>query len=199
MTLFTPHPPPRVGVLLSGSGRTLQNLIDRQRRGMLDISIRCVISDRASAYGLERARRAKLPALVERDPARIWALLREHGVELVLLCGYLRLLPIPADYEGAVLNIHPSLLPKFGGAGFYGDRVHAAVLAAGERLSGCTVHVCDDRYDTGPVVLQRQVPVEPGDTVETLAARVFAAECEAYPEAIQRWAAARAARASEES
>ena len=199
MTLFTPHPPPRVGVLLSGSGRTLQNLIDRQRRGMLDISIRCVISDRASAYGLERARRAKLPALVERDPARIWALLREHGVELVLLCGYLRLLPIPADYEGAVLNIHPSLLPKFGGAGFYGDRVHAAVLAAGERLSGCTVHVCDDRYDTGPVVLQRQVPVEPGDTVETLAARVFAAECEAYPEAIQRWAAARVARASEES
>ncbi len=180
-----------VGVLLSGGGRTLQNFLDRIEANELAIEIRCVISDRADAYGLERARAAGVPAYHERDSDRIWELLREHRTELVCLAGYLRLLPIPDDYTGAVLNIHPALLPKFGGKGYYGDRVHRAVLEAGESVTGCTVHVCDNEYDHGSVVLQKEVPVRSDDTIETLAARVFEAECQAFPEAIAMWIAER--------
>jgi phosphoribosylglycinamide formyltransferase-1 len=176
------------GVLLSGSGRTLQNFLDRAARGWRVLDIRCVISDRESAFGLERARRAGIPAHVARDPEQIYALLRRTGVELVLLAGWLRLLPIAPDFAGAVLNIHPALLPAFGGKGFYGDRVHRAVLESGATESGCTVHLCDAEYDHGPILLQERVPVLPDDTPEALAARVFAAECEAYPAAIEEWA-----------
>lgn len=179
--------PLRLGVLLSGSGRTLQNLIDRIGDGTLAAEIVVVIADRELAYGLTRARAAGLPTFVERDTEAIYATLRRHRVQLVCLAGYLRLLPVAADFAGRVLNIHPALLPRFGGKGFYGERVHRAVLAAGDTESGCTVHVCDDRYDRGSVLLQRRVPVLPDDSVETLAARVFAAECEAYPEAIRLW------------
>jgi phosphoribosylglycinamide formyltransferase-1 len=188
---MTAAPPVRLGVLLSGSGRTLQNLLQRIAERRLAAEVRCAVSDRPGALGLERARRAGVPAYVETEPARIFERLRGHGVELVCLAGYLRLLPIPEDYAGAVLNIHPALLPKYGGKGFYGDRVHRAVLAADERESGCTVHLCDASYDTGQILVQRRVPVLPGDTVETLAARVFEAECEAYPEAIEQWVAGR--------
>lgn len=176
---------PRLGVLLSGGGRTLQNLIDRIAAGRLRAAIACVIADRDTAPGLQRAADAGLPHVFLRDPEAIWAELRAREVDLVCLCGYLRLLPIAADFAGRVLNIHPALLPRHGGKGMYGNRVHAAVLAAGDRESGCTVHVCDDRYDEGPIVLQQRVPVLPGDTVQSLAARVFAAECEAYPAAIE--------------
>lgn len=179
--------PPRLGVLLSGTGRTLQNLIDRIAAGTLRAEVACVISDRPDAFGLRRARDASLPSLVQRDPEAIWRALRAHRTDLVCLCGWLRLLPIAADYRDRVLNIHPALLPAFGGKGFHGDRVHEAVLASGARESGCTVHLCDDVYDHGPILLQKKVPVLPGDTVQTLAARVFAAECEAYPEAITAW------------
>lgn len=180
-----------VGVLLSGGGRTLQNLLDRSQAGTLAIEVRCVISDKPDAYGLQRARQSNVPAYCERDPERMFELLDEHGVELVCLAGYLRLLPIPAQYEDAVLNIHPALLPKFGGKGFYGDHVHHAVLEAGEAESGCTVHVCNNEYDRGPILLQQKVPVKPDDTIDSLAARVFEAECDAYPKAIQRWIEAR--------
>lgn len=180
-----------VGVLLSGGGRTLQNLFDQSRAGELPIDVRCVISDREQAYGLERARQADVPAYFERDADRVFELLDEHGVELICLAGYLRLLPIPRKFEGAVLNIHPALLPKHGGKGFYGDHVHRAVLEAGDPVTGCTVHLCTNEYDRGPILLQREVAVQPGDSVDTLAARVFEAECVAYPQAIQRWIAAR--------
>ena len=179
--------PLRIGVLLSGSGRTLQNLIDRTADGSLAAEIACVIADREHAYGLTRARAAGLPAIVEREAEAIYAALRRHRVELICLAGYLRLLPLAADFVGRVLNIHPALLPKFGGKDFYGERVHRAVLAAGETESGCTVHICDEQYDRGTILLQKRVPVLPDDTVETLAARVFEAECEAYPEAIGLW------------
>ncbi|MEY2980897.1 MAG: hypothetical protein RL562_1124 [Planctomycetota bacterium] len=179
----------RLGVLLSGSGRSLQNLLDRAKDGRLAADVVCVVSDRPDVAGIDRARTAGLPVLVERDADRVYAFLREHGVELICLAGYLRLFPIADDFRGRVLNIHPSLLPKFGGKGFYGDRVHRAVLAAGESESGCTVHHADDRYDEGAPLVQRRVPVLPQDDVHTLAARVFEAECEAYPEAIARWAA----------
>ncbi len=183
-------PPLRLGVLLSGSGRTLQNLLDRIADGSLAARVVVVIADREQAFGLERARKAGIPALCARDAAQIHACLREHGVELVCLAGYLRLFPIPPEYAHAVLNIHPALLPRHGGKGFYGERVHQAVLAAGDAESGCTVHLCDSEYDHGTILVQRRVPVHPGDDAHTLAERVFAAECIAYPEAIRLWARA---------
>lgn len=182
-----PSGPLRLGVLLSGGGRTLQNLVDRIAEGSLDAEIRCVISDR-EAGGLERGRKAGIPAYVEAEAQRQFALLAEHGVELVCLAGYLRLVRIPPRWHGRVLNIHPALLPRHGGKGCYGERVHRAVLEAGDRETGCTVHFCDEEYDRGPVLLQRRVPVEPDDSLESLAERVFAAECEAYPDAIRLWA-----------
>src|SRR4029453_6931345 len=107
------------------------------------------------------------------------------GAALVCMAGFLQLLPIPDDYYHRVLNIHPALLPAFGGKGMYGRRVHEAVLAAGVKVTGCTVHFADDSYDTGPILVQRCVPVKEGDDADALAARVFEAECEAYPEAIR--------------
>lgn len=185
--------PLRLGVLLSGTGRTLVNLCARIAAGALAAEVVVVISDRPGVLGLQHARRAGLPAFVTRDARTTFDLLREHRVDLVLLAGYLRLLPIPADFAGRVLNIHPALLPKFGGKGMYGHRVHAAVLAAKEPESGCTVHFCDDQYDHGAILLQRRVPVFEDDDEDRLAARVFEAECEAYPAAIAAWAARRAA------
>lgn len=177
----------RIGVLLSGGGRTLQNLIDRIDAGRLNCEIECVISDRPGVKGLERATKARIPVYVEKESEKIFAVLRQHSCELVCLCGYLRLLHIAEDFGGAVINIHPALLPKFGGKGFYGDRVHRAVLAAGENETGCTVHLCDNEYDTGKVLLQSRVPVLAGDDYKSLADRVFAAECETYPQAIELW------------
>ena len=179
---------PRLGILLSGGGRTLQNLIDRIANQRLDASIACVISDRELAQGLQRAANADLPHWHLREPDAIWQTLRSTEVDLVCLCGYLRLLPIDPEFQGRVMNIHPSLLPAHGGKGMFGHYVHEAVLASGDRESGCTVHICDDQYDRGPILMQRRVPVLPGDTDATLAQRVFSAECEAYPEAIeQHW------------
>ena len=179
--------PIRIGVLLSGTGRTLLNLLEHTKGGKLAAEIVCVISDRKGVKGLDHAAAAEIHSFVEPDSERTFAILREHRVDLVCLGGYLRLLKIPEDYTGRVLNIHPALLPKFGGPGFFGTKVHEAVLASGDRESGCTVHYCDGKYDEGPILLRKQVPVESGDTVETLADRVFAAECEAYPEAIRIW------------
>ncbi|MBL8733616.1 MAG: phosphoribosylglycinamide formyltransferase [Planctomycetes bacterium] len=179
---------PRLGVLLSGTGRTLQNLLDRIGDGCLKATIAGVASDRDDAFGLQRALDHGLEARHLREPSAIWSWLLELDVDLVILAGYLRLLPIVPEFEGRVLNIHPALLPKHGGKGMHGDRVHAAVLAAGDRESGCTVHLCNHRYDDGRILLQARVPVLPGDTTSTLAARVFAAECAAYPAAIlMRW------------
>jgi phosphoribosylglycinamide formyltransferase-1 len=116
--------------------------------------------------------------------AAVFDVIDEHDCDLVCLAGFLSLLVIPEEYEGRVLNIHPSLLPKFGGKGMHGQLVHQAVLDAGETESGCTVHLADNTYDTGPVLLQRRCPVEPGDNAASLAARIFELECEAYPQAI---------------
>ena len=181
--------PLRIGVLLSGGGRTLQNLLDRSAAGRLDAAVVCVAADRAGCLGIERAQRAELPTLITKDMDETFAFLRAYRAELVCLAGYLRLLRVPTDFAGRVLNIHPALLPKYGGKGFWGEHVHKAVLAAGDTESGCTVHAVDAEYDSGAILLQRRVPVLEGDTVDSLAARVFAAECEAYPEAIALWRA----------
>jgi phosphoribosylglycinamide formyltransferase-1 len=179
---------PRLGVLLSGTGRTLQNLLDRIGDGRMRATVAGVGSDRADAFGLQRAMEHGLEARHLKDASATWSWLSELDVDLVILAGYLKLLPLVPEFTGRVLNIHPALLPKFGGKGMHGDRVHAAVLAAKETISGCTVHLCNERYDEGRILLQARVPVLPDDTPSTLAARVFAAECEVYPAGIaMRW------------
>jgi phosphoribosylglycinamide formyltransferase-1 len=173
----------RVAVFVSGRGRTLANLIERIDRGDLDASIRVVIASKECG-GAEIARRAGLPTIVLRDfesAGHVERVLREHGAEWAILAGYVRYLPIPNAWAGRIVNIHPALLPKFGGPGMYGDRVHRAVLDAGETESGCTVHLVDEEYDHGRVLGQLRCDVLPNDTVETLAARVFELEKTLYP------------------
>lgn len=175
-----------ITVLASGSGTTLQNLIEASGDGRLQGRICAVLADRP-ARALERASRAGIPAiLVSRRrhgdslSERIRGLLPEE-TDLIVLGGFLSILtgPILHEYRGRIVNIHPALLPKFGGKGMYGLRVHQAVIEAGERESGCTVHYVDEGTDTGPVILQRRVPVQIGDTPEKLQQRVAIAEKEA--------------------
>jgi len=187
--------PIRLVALISGGGTTLQNLIDRIADGRLAARIVGVVSSRGDAFGVERAKRAGLPVkIVKRGPefvAEVWEAVRAFDPQLVCLAGWLQLLPIPEDFRHRVLNIHPALLPAFGGKGMYGRRVHEAVLEYGAKVSGCTVHFADDTYDTGPVLVQKCVPVKDDDDPDTLAARVFEAESEAYPEAIRLLAGGR--------
>ena len=184
--------PIRIVALVSGGGTTLQNLLDRVAAGTLSARVAGVVASRADAFGITRAERAGVPArVVSAVPRRaafageVWDAVRTFEPELVCFAGWLHLLSIPADFRHRVLNIHPSLLPAFGGKGMYGHHVHESVLAYGAKVSGCTVHFADDTYDTGPILVQRCVPVKDGDTPDTLAGRVFQAECEAYPEAIR--------------
>ncbi len=192
--------PLRIAVLLSGSGTTLQNLIDRCRGGSLAAEVVVVVADRVDAFGLERARQAGIPtAVVERKACgsreefsrRIFDHCRQHRAGLVCMAGFLQLLQIPDDFALRVMNVHPALIPAFSGKGFYGHRVHEAVLDYGAKLTGCTVHFADNVYDHGPIILQRAVAVHEDDTPETLAARVQEEEREAYPEAIGLFAAGR--------
>lgn len=197
--------PLRTAVLLSGGGRTLLNLLDRSdpARGgdRLPIEVVLALSSSARALGLERARARGVPAEAVRRRAsedtagyteRVFARCREAGAELVCLAGWLKLLrPIPADFQGKVLNIHPALIPAFCGHGYYGERVHRAVWEQGVKLTGCTVHLVDDEYDHGPIVLQRPVPLTGEESPEEIAAKVFAQELEAYPEAIRLLASGR--------
>lgn len=183
----------RTAVLLSGSGRTLENLLARSAGGGLPIGIVAVVSSRPDVRGAALAREAGLPLGVFRRKdhpdtaahnAALNAWLAPHRPELLVLAGYLCFYQRPDWFQGPILNIHPALLPRHGGRGMYGDRVHAAVLAAGDTESGCTVHHVTDVYDAGAVIAQQRVPVLPTDDVHTLADRVFAAECELYPRVI---------------
>ena len=187
----------RIAVLLSGTGRSLGNLLQEIGAGRLDVEIAVVISSKSEAYGLARATAHGLDAVtVPRSDyqdlnafnAAVNAVLVPYDVDLVVLAGFLSLYQPPPELANRVMNIHPALLPAFGGKGFYGDRVHQAVLESGVKVSGCTVHFADERYDCGPIILQSVVPVLDDDTVQSLAARVFAAECLAYPKAIQLFA-----------
>lgn len=183
-----------VAVLLSGSGSTLQNLVDRIAAGTLDARIVCVVSSRADAYGVVRAETHGIPAMViERKryadtaafSSAIWEVVRRHDADLVALAGFMSLLEIPSDFENRVINVHPALIPAFCGKGMYGHHVHEAVIAYGAKVSGCTVHFANANYDEGPIILQAAVPVLDDDTPDTLAERVQAKERELYPEAIQ--------------
>lgn len=187
-----PSPAP-LAVMLSGSGRSLTNLIDVIARGELNAAIKLVIASKP-CRGEEIAREHHIPTAIERGDIpsdRLESFLREAGVTKqtggwVVLAGYLRRVAIPPAYEGRFVNIHPALLPDFGGKGMHGLNVHAAVLAASRTESGCTVHLCDAEYDRGAILLQLRCEVNGDDTPETLAARVFELEKRAYPEALRR-------------
>jgi len=190
----------KLAVLLSGGGTTLGNLIERIDDGRLDAEIICVLSSKPGAKGLTIARDAGVPAFVvprkayesaDEFSSAITEYVDRYEVDLVLLAGFLSLWRMPERYYGRVLNIHPALIPLFCGKGFYGHHVHEAVVESGMKVSGCTVHFADDRYDTGPIIIQRPVPVFFDDTPDDVAARVFVEECEAYPEAIRLFAAGR--------
>lgn len=193
--------PVRLGVLLSGSGRTLQNLIDRIDDGSLPARIEVAISSHPGVKGLDRAAAKQIPPITvdwtmyadsKAFSAAVTKELDRFPIDLVIMAGFIRKYLFPKKFEGRVLNIHPALLPDFGGKGMHGERVHEAVLKSGVKESGCTVHIADLRYDKGTIILQKRVPVLSGDTVKTLQERVFLAECEAYPEAIRRMAAVEA-------
>mgnify|MGYP006159082329 FL=1 len=185
--------PLRIAVLLSGSGSSLENLLDHIDAG-LPAQVTVVISSKRSAYGLERARKRGIPAIAvpRKDMPdvgtfndAIHAELAKHDVDLVALLGFLSLFELRGKYEGRTLNVHPALIPSFAGHGFYGERVHRAVLESGVKVSGATVHFVDDEYDKGPIILQEAVPVLEGDTADRLAARVIAAERRLVPEAVR--------------
>jgi len=192
--------PVRLAVLLSGSGTTLQNFIDRIADGRLRAEIVVVIASRDDAGGLERARRAGIRAVsvprkqfadVGQFNDALHAELAGVEIDLIVLAGFLSPFQLRGRYSGRVLNIHPALIPAFCGKGFYGEKVHRAVLESGVKISGCTVHFADDEYDHGPIVAQGTVPVLDDDTAETLAARVHALENELYPEAVRLWSEGR--------
>ncbi len=183
----------RIAVLLSGGGRTMVNIADRIKAGDLDAEIVTVISSRKEVAGVQRSKELGLmPHIirkkdfpdVDKFSDEIVEVLDDADVDLVCQCGWLCLWKIPEKYKNRVMNIHPGLLPDFGGQGMYGHHVHEAVINAKRLLSGCTVHFVNNEYDAGPIILQRGCPVLEGDTPDDLAARVFEQECNAFPEAI---------------
>ncbi len=189
-----------IAVLLSGSGRTLANFIQLLAEGLLPVDIRLVISSNPNAGGLEFARKAQIASTIlerkgydsdESYADAIFAKCREEKVDFVVMAGFLKFVPVPEDFMGRVLNIHPALIPSFCGKGMYGHHVHESVLAMGAKVTGVTVHFVDNEYDHGPIIWQQPVPVFENDTPETLANRVFAAELEAYPHVLNLLAAGR--------
>jgi formyltetrahydrofolate-dependent phosphoribosylglycinamide formyltransferase len=192
--------PIKLAVLASGSGTTLQNFIDQIAAKKLDATIEMVIGSKPGLVALARAAKSNIrSAVVERKPfadvasfsRRVFQLIDQANVDLVCLAGWLCLLDVPEKWLGKVMNIHPALLPSFGGKGMYGQRVHQAVLDHGCKISGCTVHFVDNSYDNGPIILQRTCPVLDDDTADALAHRVFEEELIAYPEAIRLFARGR--------
>jgi len=194
----------KLAVLISGTGRTLKNFIDLAAEGELPVEIRLAVSSTAAAGGLKFAEEARIPTCVIRreDFAKgaagevafgdaVFSACRDAGVDYVAMAGFLKLAPVPDDFVGRVVNIHPALIPAFCGPGMYGDRVHQAVLDAGVKVTGCTVHFVDNEYDAGPIIWQQPVPVFDDDTAEALAKRVFEVEKEAYPHVLTLLAAGR--------
>ena len=178
----------RIAVLASGGGTNLEALL-ADLTGHPKAEIVLVVSDRAGAGALDRGRRAGVEtAVVRHDDAKaLLDLLARHAVDWIVLAGYLRKVPgeVVARYRGRILNIHPALLPRFGGPGMYGERVHRAVIESGTSETGVTIHVVDEHYDHGPIVVQRTVAVEPTDTPESLAARVLEVEHALLPEVVR--------------
>ena len=184
----------RLAVLISGSGSTLANILKCIEDGTLTAEVVLVIASSSKAKGIRFATENGIPHhviqtrdfdSVESFSDRIFSECRTSEVDLVVMGGFLKRVAVPNDFENRVVNVHPSLIPAFCGKGFYGRRVHQAVLDYGAKISGCTIHFVDDEYDHGPILMQKTVPVLPDDTAETLAERVIEQERIAYPEALQ--------------
>jgi phosphoribosylglycinamide formyltransferase 1 len=176
----------KMAVLLSGSGRTLDNFHERIESGTLAGKIEVVVSNVAGVLGLSKAEKYGYPAFHIAENDAINRLLKDYDIDIVCLAGYLKLYTPPPELARAVINIHPSLIPSFCGDGFYGHHVHEAVKARGCTVSGCTVHFANEKYDEGPIILQKCVELSYEDDPDTIADKVFAIECEAFPEAINR-------------
>jgi phosphoribosylglycinamide formyltransferase-1 len=188
-----------IGVFASGRGSNFQAILNAIQRGILPACVTLLLSNKSDAGALEVARSNGIPTIHLSQKrfsdeasfaARMLEVLKEHDVHLIALAGYLKKIPtsVVRAYRNRILNIHPALLPSFGGPGMYGHYVHEAVLASGAKLSGATVHVVDEEYDRGPIVIQRAVPVDEHDTPDTLAAKVLKIEHEIYPEALKAFA-----------
>ena len=184
----------RIAVLISGSGRTLKNFIDLAAEGKLPVDIRLVISSTPKAGGLQYAAEAGIATQIfKRSDAAsdedygtvIFDACRAAKVDYVVMAGFLKLVPVPEDFVGRVVNIHPALIPSFCGQGMYGHHVHQAVLDYGVKVTGCTVHFVDNQYDKGPIIWQQPVPVFDEDSADSLAKRVFETEREAYPHVLR--------------
>ena len=169
-----------MAVLLSGSGRTLDNFHERITAGTLQGSIEVVVSNVDGVLGLEKAKKYGYPAFHAVGNEATNEIIARYDVDLIILAGYLKLYSPPESHIHSVLNIHPSLIPAFCGEGFYGHYVHEAVKARGCKVSGCTVHFANEVYDEGPIIIQKCVSLEDNDSPDDIAAKVFAAECEAY-------------------
>lgn len=187
----------RAVILISGSGTTMENLLQRAAEGTCHMECVGVVASKDGIPGIARAQKFGVPVQVvnradyldaQAFSRQVFKMVNAVQPDVVLLAGFLSYLHLPERYKGKVLNIHPSLLPKFGGKGMYGLKVHQKVIKAGEKQTGCTVHYVDEVYDHGPIILQRKVPVQPDDTPETLQERVMEAEREAYPEAVNLYA-----------
>ena len=190
----------KIAVLLSGGGRTLQNIIDHIKEGKLTAEVVVVIGSRPDAYGLERARKGGIENIcvhygeykrkgdIDGFSKAINEHLKKCQIDLIVMAGFMHLFKADEKWNGRIMNIHPALVPSFCGDGYYGHHVHEAVLEYGAKVSGCTVHFADKIYDHGPIIVQSAVPVKDDDTADTLAARVFKEECKLYPKAIQLFA-----------
>ncbi|HBJ37124.1 MAG TPA: phosphoribosylglycinamide formyltransferase [Planctomycetaceae bacterium] len=187
--------PLNIAVFLSGGGRTLKNLILHRDQHQLPIDIRLVISSSAKVAGVQVGRDAGIETIVVRQSdfadsdaycQAMFGPCRDAGVQWVVMAGFLKHVLVPDDFAGRVINIHPSLIPAFSGHGMYGDHVHRAAIKRGVQYSGCTVHLVDNEYDHGPILLQRVCEVRPGMSSDELAAAVFELECEALPAAIRQ-------------
>mgnify|MGYP001587054524 CR=1 FL=1 len=186
-----------LSVLISGSGRTLKNIIDKIEDGYLNAAIKLVISSNPKATGLQWAEKYGIQtSIINRADFKntdefshaITGQVDKFSIDLILLAGFIHFYRIPDKYFGKVMNIHPGLIPAFCGKGYYGRQVHKAVIDYGAKVSGCTVHFADNKYDNGPIILQRTVQIKDDDTPETLGERVFQEECISYPEAIKLFA-----------
>ncbi len=189
----------QLAIFASGGGSNFQAIVEATESGVLDCRVALCVSNKPNAGVLDRAKEHNIPTLVLNPSdfaeesayvSSLLARLEEHGVDFIALAGYMRMIPaaVVQRYAGRMLNIHPALLPSYGGKGMYGIRVHEAVLANGATVSGATIHLVDEEYDTGPIVLQETVPVVPGEPPEQLAARVLEAEHRVYPAALSLFA-----------
>jgi phosphoribosylglycinamide formyltransferase-1 len=176
----------KMAVLLSGSGRTLDNFHERIQKGTLAGEIQVVVSNVAGVLGLSKAEKYGYPAFHAKNNDEINRILKDFDIDIVCLAGYLKLYTPPVELARAVVNIHPSLIPSFCGDGFYGHHVHDAVKKRGCTVSGCTVHFANEKYDEGPIILQKCVELAYEDDADAIADKVFSIECEAFPEAINK-------------